>query len=52
MDELVKETQKGIYKISVYSPKEKISFINYMIKYDLKICLLKDYHSINLLPKK
>jgi len=36
MDELVKETQEGIYKISVHFSKETISFLNYMLKYDLK----------------
>ena len=36
MDELVKETQEGIYKISVHLSKETISFLNYMLKYDLK----------------
>ena len=36
MDELVKETQNGIFQISVHLSKETISFLNYMLKYDPK----------------
>ena len=36
MDDLIRETEKGIYKISVHLSKETISFLNYMLKYDPK----------------
>ena len=36
MDELIEDTKKGIYKISVHLSKETISFLNYMLKYDPK----------------
>ena len=36
MDDLIRETELGIYKISVHLSKETISFLNYMLKYDPK----------------
>ena len=36
MQDLINETNKGVYKISVNLSKETISFLNYMLKYDPK----------------
>ena len=36
MQDLLKETDKAVYKISVNLSKETISFLNYMLKYDPK----------------